>query len=138
MTLQPTSQPKTKAAGLTRHQLAMAAIGVPAIFLGTLAIIWNKYVHDSPHFKSWHGVSSDVVERLERKRLMRSCLTNRPLASSQWRGSRCKSSWEGAASGLVVACLAAAARRSSSGSTIGACSADASHLDVLAVHRVDE
>ena len=58
LTLQPTSQVKTKAAGLTRHQLAMAALGVPAIFLGTLAIIWNKYIHESAHFKTWHGVSS--------------------------------------------------------------------------------
>ncbi|KAH9946249.1 uncharacterized protein BXZ73DRAFT_95751 [Epithele typhae] len=55
LTLQPTSQAKTKAAGLTRHQLAMAAFGVPAIALGALAIIWNKNLHESPHFTTWHG-----------------------------------------------------------------------------------
>ena len=56
LTLQPTSQAKTKAAGLTRHQLAMGALGVPAIVLGSLAIIANKAIHESPHFKTWHGV----------------------------------------------------------------------------------
>ena len=57
LTLQPTSQPKTKAAGLTRHQLAMIALGVPAISLGTLAIVWRKSLNESPHFTTWHGVS---------------------------------------------------------------------------------
>ena len=57
LTLQPTSQAKTKAAGLTRHQLAMMALGVPAIFLGTLAIVRRKALHESPHFTTWHGVS---------------------------------------------------------------------------------
>lgn len=57
MTLQPTSQAKTKAAGLTRHQLAMMGLGVPAIFLGTLAIVRRKSLHGSAHFISWHGVS---------------------------------------------------------------------------------
>lgn len=55
LTLQPTSQAKTKAAGLTRHQLAMMGLGVPAIFLGTLAIVRRKALHESPHFTSWHG-----------------------------------------------------------------------------------
>lgn len=55
LTLQPTSQAKTKAAGLTRHQLAMMALGVPAIFLGTLAIVRRKAQHESPHFTTWHG-----------------------------------------------------------------------------------
>ncbi|KAI0747970.1 hypothetical protein C8Q80DRAFT_1169371 [Daedaleopsis nitida] len=55
LTLQPTSQAKTKAAGLTRHQLAMIALGVPAISLGTIAIVWRKYIHESPHFTTWHG-----------------------------------------------------------------------------------
>lgn len=57
LTLQPTSQAKTKAAGLTRHQLAMMALGVPAISLGTLAIVRRKALHESPHFTTWHGVS---------------------------------------------------------------------------------
>ncbi len=57
LTLQPTSQAKTKAAGLTRHQLAMVALGGPAILLGTLAIVWRKSLHEHPHFTTWHGVS---------------------------------------------------------------------------------
>nr|AIY34644.1 hypothetical protein [Polyporus umbellatus] len=55
LTLQPSSQAKTKAAGLTRHQLAMMILGVPAITLGTLAIIRNKSMHGNPHFTTWHG-----------------------------------------------------------------------------------
>ena len=34
----------------------MGALGVPAIVLGSLAIIANKAIHESPHFKTWHGV----------------------------------------------------------------------------------
>ncbi|CDO70748.1 hypothetical protein BN946_scf184798.g63 [Trametes cinnabarina] len=56
LTLQPTSQAKTKAAGLIRHQLAILALGVPAIALGTLAIVYRKYLHESPHFTTWHGI----------------------------------------------------------------------------------
>ncbi|KAJ7090233.1 hypothetical protein B0H15DRAFT_922403 [Mycena belliarum] len=55
LTLQPTSQPKTKAAGLTRHQYAILFVGFPAIFLGTSAILYNKYLHKAQHFRSWHG-----------------------------------------------------------------------------------
>ncbi|THH13615.1 hypothetical protein EW146_g6631 [Bondarzewia mesenterica] len=55
LTLQPTSQPATKAAGLQRHQIAMI-FGLPTIVLGALSIIWNKSVHDAPHFTTWHGV----------------------------------------------------------------------------------
>lgn len=57
LTLQPTSQVKTKAAGLTRHQLAMIALGVPAIGFGTFAVFWRKYLHENSHFTTWHGVS---------------------------------------------------------------------------------
>jgi len=56
MTLQPTAQVATKAAGLSRHQLAMFAIGFPAIFLGTLAMWWNKVIHNAPHAVTWHGL----------------------------------------------------------------------------------
>ncbi|ETW85702.1 hypothetical protein HETIRDRAFT_448726 [Heterobasidion irregulare TC 32-1] len=55
LTLQPTSQPSTKAAGLQRHQIAML-LGVPTIILGALSIIWNKRIHEAPHFTTWHGV----------------------------------------------------------------------------------
>ncbi|KAM5539033.1 hypothetical protein V8D89_007256 [Ganoderma adspersum] len=61
LTLQPTSQAKTKAAGLTRHQLAMMALGVPAISLGTLAIVRRKALHESPHFTTWHGTLGIVA-----------------------------------------------------------------------------
>ncbi|KAG9318240.1 hypothetical protein JVU11DRAFT_321 [Chiua virens] len=55
LTLQPTSQPKTKAAGLQRHKIAMIGLGVPLILAGTAAIILQKNSHLSPHFTSWHG-----------------------------------------------------------------------------------
>ncbi|KAF7359381.1 hypothetical protein MSAN_01280700 [Mycena sanguinolenta] len=55
MTLQPTSQPKTKAAGLARHQYAILFAAFPAIFLGTCAVSYNKYLNGAEHFKSWHG-----------------------------------------------------------------------------------
>ncbi|KAJ7756841.1 hypothetical protein DFH07DRAFT_474668 [Mycena maculata] len=55
LTLQPTSQQKTKVAGLARHQYAILGVGFPTIFLGTLAVMYNKYVHGAVHFRSWHG-----------------------------------------------------------------------------------
>ena len=57
LTLQPTSQPHTKAAGLQRHQIAIIGLGVPLILAGGLAIILQKNSHDAPHFTTWHGVS---------------------------------------------------------------------------------
>lgn len=56
LTLQPTSQPKTKAAGFLRHQTAVFFIGFPAITLGTLAVAYNKWLRNADHFKTWHGV----------------------------------------------------------------------------------
>ncbi|KAF8522158.1 hypothetical protein BU17DRAFT_75241 [Hysterangium stoloniferum] len=55
LTLQPTSQPKTKQAGLNRHQLIILGFAFPCIAVGTLIIIWNKNIHDSPHFVTWHA-----------------------------------------------------------------------------------
>ncbi|KAI0317287.1 hypothetical protein OF83DRAFT_1121964 [Amylostereum chailletii] len=52
--LQPTSQPKTKAVGLQRHQLGMI-IGLPLVLVGSSAIFYNKSVHGAPHFTTWHG-----------------------------------------------------------------------------------
>ncbi|KAH9998140.1 hypothetical protein BJV74DRAFT_825571 [Russula compacta] len=54
LTLQPTSQPKTKAAGLRRHQIAMLT-GLTLIILGTSAMMYYKSSFGSPHFASWHG-----------------------------------------------------------------------------------
>jgi len=54
LTLQPTSQPKTKAAGLMRHQIAMLS-GLLSVILGTLAVLANKSANHVPHFTSWHG-----------------------------------------------------------------------------------
>jgi len=57
VTLQTTSQlnPKAKAAGLNRHQLIILGLAFPCIAVGTLVIIWNKNIHDKPHFVTWHG-----------------------------------------------------------------------------------
>jgi len=54
LTLQPTSQPHTKAAGLVRHQIAMG-LGGTFILLGALAMIVNKNSHEAAHFTTWHG-----------------------------------------------------------------------------------
>ncbi|EJD06983.1 uncharacterized protein FOMMEDRAFT_17434 [Fomitiporia mediterranea MF3/22] len=53
--LQPTSQPKTKARGLTRHQLVILGIGLPSIIVGTSVIYANKVIHESDHFTTWHA-----------------------------------------------------------------------------------
>ncbi|KAG5342215.1 hypothetical protein C0989_004527 [Termitomyces sp. Mn162] len=56
LTLQPTSQPKTKTAGFRRHQAAIFFVGFPAIMLGTSAIAYNKWIHNRQHMTTWHGV----------------------------------------------------------------------------------
>jgi hypothetical protein len=61
LTLQPTSQPSTKAAGLERHKIAMLGLGIPLILLGTLAVFLNKNSNDAPHFTSLHGRFGLVV-----------------------------------------------------------------------------
>lgn len=61
LTLQPTSKPKTKAAGLTRHQLAMFVLGYPAVLLAFSAIWYNKYRGGHEHFTTWHGVSTFAI-----------------------------------------------------------------------------
>jgi len=57
VTLQPTSglNPKAKTAGLNRHQLIILGLAFPCISVGTLMIIWNKNIHEKPHFVTWHG-----------------------------------------------------------------------------------
>ncbi|EIM90210.1 uncharacterized protein STEHIDRAFT_137702 [Stereum hirsutum FP-91666 SS1] len=55
LSLQPTSQPRTKAAGLKRHQLAMI-LGLISIVLGTSAMLYTKASHNAPHFTTWHGL----------------------------------------------------------------------------------
>ena len=54
--LQPTAQPKTKNAGLVRHQVAILILGFPSIILGTLAVYYNKWLRSKKHFSTWHGV----------------------------------------------------------------------------------
>ncbi|KZT74199.1 hypothetical protein DAEQUDRAFT_721082 [Daedalea quercina L-15889] len=56
VTLQPTSQPRTKSAGLFRHQSAILLGAYPAVLLGTLAIWWNKTLHGARHATTWHGI----------------------------------------------------------------------------------
>lgn len=57
LTLQPTSQPRTKAAGLQRHKIAMG-LGAALILLGALAMIANKNAHEAAHFTTWHSVGA--------------------------------------------------------------------------------
>ncbi|KAJ4488406.1 hypothetical protein J3R30DRAFT_3435640 [Lentinula aciculospora] len=56
ITLQSTSQPRTKAAGLSRHQSAILFMAFPALFIGVWAIVMNKFELDKRHFRSWHSV----------------------------------------------------------------------------------
>ncbi|KAH9030671.1 hypothetical protein EDB85DRAFT_1415624 [Lactarius pseudohatsudake] len=60
LTLQPTSQPKTKAAGLWRHQIAMIT-GFLAIGLGSSAMWYNKESHGAPHITTWHGAFGSIA-----------------------------------------------------------------------------
>jgi len=55
LTLQPTAQPKTKSAGLLRHQVAIFVFGFPSILFGTLAMFYNKWLRSAEHFTTWHG-----------------------------------------------------------------------------------
>jgi len=56
LTLQPTSQPATKAAGLNLHQLVIVLLGMPALVLGTASIVYKKWPHYSLDYTlSWHG-----------------------------------------------------------------------------------
>lgn len=58
LTLQPTSQPATKAAGLDRHQVAIMLLGIPALAFGTASIVYKKWPYYSLDYTpSWHGVS---------------------------------------------------------------------------------
>lgn len=61
LTLQPTAQPKTKNAGLVRHQIAILILGFPSILLGTLAVLCNKWLKSADHFTTWHGVCFTFV-----------------------------------------------------------------------------
>jgi len=59
LTLQPTSQPKTKAAGLWRHQIAMIT-GFLAISIGVSAMWFSKESHLAPHITTWHGAFGSI------------------------------------------------------------------------------
>ncbi|KAN0124367.1 hypothetical protein V8E52_002016 [Russula decolorans] len=54
LTLQPTSQPKTKAEGLWRHQI-INSTGLLCIALGSSAMFTYKASHGAPHFTTWHA-----------------------------------------------------------------------------------
>jgi len=60
LTLQPTSQPKTKAAGLRRHQIAMIT-GFLALSLGSSAMWYNKESHGADHITTWHGAFGSIT-----------------------------------------------------------------------------
>ncbi|KAF8630350.1 hypothetical protein AX15_002918 [Amanita polypyramis BW_CC] len=55
LTLQPTTQPSTKAAGLSRHQFATITTGVPLILAGAFFVWYNKELGRKQHFTTWHG-----------------------------------------------------------------------------------
>ncbi|TCD65418.1 hypothetical protein EIP91_002717 [Steccherinum ochraceum] len=61
LTLQSTSRPKTKTAGLVRHQLAMIALGIPVAVIGTSIVVYNKSRHNKEHFTTWHGTFGITV-----------------------------------------------------------------------------
>ncbi|EGG11212.1 uncharacterized protein MELLADRAFT_70886 [Melampsora larici-populina 98AG31] len=55
LVLQPTKTPAQKRAGLSVHEVFQIT-GAVAITAGTVIMIVNKLLHNSPHFKSWHGL----------------------------------------------------------------------------------
>ncbi|VDC07143.1 unnamed protein product [Peniophora sp. CBMAI 1063] len=61
--LQPTANPRTKAAGLSRHWLG-AAPAILLVVLGTAAMFTNKVIHDASHFTTWHGLCGIIVTAL--------------------------------------------------------------------------
>lgn|SRR6266404_905180 len=63
LTLQRTSLPKTKAAGLKRHQIAMMT-GYLSILLGSSAMWYYKESHHAPHITTWHGVRAFIFNVL--------------------------------------------------------------------------
>ncbi|KAF5324544.1 hypothetical protein D9611_004490 [Ephemerocybe angulata] len=56
-TLQPTSfaDPRGKAAGLSRHQIAIFCLGLPCLLVGSWSIWHNKELFGKPHITTWHG-----------------------------------------------------------------------------------
>lgn len=40
---------------MVRHQFVMFILAFPAILLGTSGIVYNKWLHKSPHMTTWHG-----------------------------------------------------------------------------------
>ncbi|KAH8829592.1 hypothetical protein DL96DRAFT_1064489 [Flagelloscypha sp. PMI_526] len=61
LTLQPTNTPTTKAAGLERHQKAIAYSAAPIFLLGVSAIWWNKERRGADHYTTWHGKFGSVI-----------------------------------------------------------------------------
>ncbi|TDL19878.1 hypothetical protein BD410DRAFT_751529 [Rickenella mellea] len=61
LTLQPTSQPSTKARGLKRHQLIMLCVAFPVILTGTILVLFHKVIHEHNHFTSWHGTFGGIA-----------------------------------------------------------------------------
>jgi cytochrome b-561 domain containing protein 2 len=97
LTLQPTSQPKTKAAGLARHQTAILYLAIPFISFGTFSVWYNKYSNGKSHLVTWHGVRLHEFSRLTAANL-----TVRSLGPFVCYGLFSRLYWEGLASGGVV------------------------------------
>lgn len=96
LTLQPTTlaQPKAKASAFNRHEFFMFYLGLPSIFLGSLAIIINKSVNGYPHFTTWHGVSLSKARHTYNLLIHILCLVpgnNRPIMDGDSNSPR---SWE--------------------------------------------
>ena len=118
LTLQPTSQPRTKAAGLNRHQTAFLTTGFPVIALGTLAIVYNKYLGGYEHYRTWHAVSSDVFPNMKAHWILRQGW-NRNWVWLVWYGWLHSYLLVPGAPGMMVHCLVEARRRRQCGSIIG-------------------
>ncbi|KAF9464644.1 hypothetical protein BDZ94DRAFT_1190991 [Collybia nuda] len=61
LTLQPTSQPQTKSAGLARHQAAIMFVGFPSILIGSLAVMYHKELTGKEHGTTWHATFGTIV-----------------------------------------------------------------------------
>ena len=99
MTLQPTSHPSTKAAGLDRHQYTILFLGLPVLSLGTFSIIYKKWPYPHGYALTWHGVCllqchHDVIVSLIN--------VARPLDICPFSGYSCRSQEAAGASGSEV------------------------------------
>ncbi|WWC63132.1 uncharacterized protein I303_105732 [Kwoniella dejecticola CBS 10117] len=51
----PGTNSSIKATRFKSHQNIMLGLALPILTIGSVAMVYNKYLHGAPHFTSWHG-----------------------------------------------------------------------------------